>query len=307
MRTYITLLLLVGLMAFALPTEAQRRVTPVTAGSKNIAGINENKLPADSIDRSKLVSMTDAEGNTILVDTVSGKEVTDTLAGAPLGRVPKMIYPLLNGVSVGVDLWDPLMRVFGQSYGLIGFSAELNLHNRYIPVIEAGLGNADNTPANQNYTYHVGVSPYFRIGANYNFLYNSNPDYQFVAGLRLGWSRFNYQLRDVTIADNYWGTSQTVDFPRQTSSVTYVNVLFGLRVKIWKPISMGWNIRFRAILHETAQPDGEPWYIPGYGARNGIITGSFSVFYTFSLGQKKKSSNIADNPTSDNNENSSLQ
>ena len=51
---------------------------------------------------------------------------------------------------------------------------------------------------------------------------------------------------------------------------------------------MGWNVRFRALLHETEQPGGKPWYIPGYGSRNGIITGSFSVFYTFSTDRRKK-------------------
>lgn len=269
---------------------AQRRVTPVKTASKNLAGVNENKQPGDSIDRGRLVGMTDELGNKVLVDTVTGKEVPDTAAvdGVTQGRVPKMINPLLFSASVGVDIWDPLMRVFGQSYGLVGFSAELNLHNRYIPVLEVGLGNANSTPNNQNYTYHVGISPYFRIGANYNFLYNSNPDYQFVAGLRFGWTRFDYQLRDVTISDPYWGPDRIVDFPTQTSSVTYLNVIFGLRVKIWKPISMGWNVRFRTILHETDQPDGKPWYIPGYGSRKGIITGSFSIFYTFSLTGKKK-------------------
>ncbi len=269
---------------------AQRRVTPVKTASKNLAGVNENKQPGDSIDRSRLVSVTDEQGNKILVDTVTGKEMPDTLAvdGVTQGRVPKMINPLLFSASVGIDLWDPMMRIFGQSYGLVGLSAELNLHNRYIPVVEVGLGNASSTPSNQNYTYHVGVSPYFRIGANYNFLYNSNPDYQFVAGLRFGWTRFDYQLRNVSISDPYWGQDQIVDFPTQTSSVTYLNVIFGLRVKIWKPISMGWNVRFRTILHETDQLDGKPWYIPGYGSRKGIITGSFSVFYTFSLAGKKK-------------------
>lgn len=281
-------LLIICCLAFC-GVQAQRRVTPVTAGSKNIVGINENKQPGDSIDRSRLVPMVDDQGNKIFVDTVTGREVPDTLSvDAPKAGVPKMEYPLLYSASIGVDIWDPLMRLFGQSYGVIGFSAELNLHNRYIPVVEVGLGNASSTPNNQNYTYHVGLTPYFRIGANYNFLYNSNPDYQFVAGLRLGWTRFDYQLRDVSISDTYWGEDRIVDFPTQTSSVTYLNVNFGLRVKIWDPISMGWNIRFRTILRETEQPNGKPWYIPGYGSRNGLITGSFSIYYTFSLAGKKK-------------------
>lgn len=281
-RLLVIVMVAVALLG-SLSLSAQRRVTPVKAGSKNIVGINENKSATDSVDHSKLTAITDEAGNTILVDTISGREVPDTINGVTQGRVPKMIYPLIYSASVGIDLWDLLMRIFGQSYGVIGFSAELNMHNRYIPVVEVGLGNASSTPSDQNYTYHVGLTPYFRIGANYNFLYNSNPDYQFVGGLRLGWTHFNYQLRDVTISDNYWEETRTVDFPVQSSSVTYLQVVFGLKVKIWRPLSMGWNIRFRTILHQTDQPDGEPWYIPGYGARNGIITGSFSLFYTFNL------------------------
>lgn len=280
------------LLLAVLPAVAQRRIMPVNLGAHSLVGKNENKQATDSIDRSKLVESLDADGNKIYVDTVSGKEVTDSLPGPEEGRVPKMINPLLYSASIGVDIWDPIMRIFGQKYGLIGFSAELNLHNRYIPVFEAGLGNADNTPTHQNYTYHVGVTPYFRVGVNYNFLYNSNPDYQFVAGLRFGWTHFNYQLRSVEITDPYWGTAQVVDFPRQTSNVTYLNVLFGLRVKIWKQLSMGWHIRIRTILHETDQPSGQPWYIPGYGSRNGLITGSFSVFYTFSLVKKKAAAEL---------------
>lgn len=289
MKKVITfLLVLLALSCQVDEAAAQRRVTPVAAGSKNILGKNENKNPADSIDRSKLVEMTDDQGHKIFVDTISGKEVPDTLP-QQVGRVPKMLNPLLFSATVGVDVWDPLMRIFGQKYGLIGFSAELNLHNRYMPVFEAGLGNASSTPSNQNFTYHTGITPYFRIGANYNFLYNSNPDYQFVAGLRFGWTRFSYQLRDVTIDNGYWGESQTVDFPSQISSVFYMNVLFGLRVKIWRQLSMGWNIRIKCMLHQTDQPDGKPWYIPGYGTRNGLFTGSFSIYYTFSLVHHNKS------------------
>lgn len=288
MRTLL-LICLILVSAAATTGSAQRRVTPVKAGSRNITGVNENKHETDSLDRSRLVEIVNDEGRKVLVDTVTGKELTDSAGLMPQqGRVPRMIYPPVYSASVGVDLWDPLMRIFGQSYGVVGFSAELNLHNRYIPVIEAGLGAASSTPAHQNYTYHSPLSPWFRIGANYNFLYNSNPDYQFVAGLRLGYSHFSYELRDVTINDGYWGEDREVNFPRQTSSATYLNVLFGLRVKIWRAVSMGWNVRFRALLHETEQPGGKPWYIPGYGSRNGIITGSFSVFYTFSLDRRKK-------------------
>lgn len=266
-----------GIAPYAL---AQRRVTPV----KPPTGQNLNKNAADTLAHGNVVEHVDSRGNKMLIDTVTGREVPDTMG--VLGRVPKMIYPLMHSVSVGVDIWDPVMRLFGQHYGLVEFSGQVNLHNRYIPVVEIGLGQCDYTPANQNYTYRVATTPYFRIGANYNFFYNSNPDYQAYAGLRLGYSPFRYHLENVTIDSGYWDESQTVDFPALSSHVVYLNILIGIKVKIVGPVSMGWSFRFKTRIHETKHPQGNPWYIPGYGSRNGAIAGSFSVYYTLPLNKK---------------------
>lgn len=263
---------------------AQRRVTPVLPANGELQGKNELRQEGDSIDMSGLVHTHDGNGNVILVDTINGREVADTAAmDLPGRKVPAMIQPLMHSASVSVDVWDPVMRLFGQHYGLVEFAAELNLHNRYIPVVEVGLGSTDYTPEELNYTFRVPVTPYFRIGANYNFLYNSNPDYMVTAGLRLGYTHFNYEVNDVTLVSDYWGESSTFSLPRQTSSFTYIQVLFGLRVKISGPVSMGWAVRYKAKLHESEATYGKPWYIPGFGSRGGAITGSFYVTYTLPL------------------------
>jgi hypothetical protein len=204
----------------------------------------------------------------------------------PTGKIPKMQQPLLYAAAVGVDIWDPLMRVFGQHYGLVEFSGELNLHNRYIPVVEVGLGQSSYTPDDNNYTYKVPLTPYFRIGCNYNFIYNSNPDYMAFAGVRFGWSHFNYEVNNVHLSSDYWGESTTFNLPKQTASVTYMQILFGIRVKVFGPISMGWCLRYKAKLKESKATYGRPWYIPGYGSRNGAITGSFSITYTLPFKKK---------------------
>lgn len=124
-------LLLVALAACAVGQEgyAQRRINPVKSASKGIEGKNENRNPNDSIDYSKLAHMHDAAGNVILVDTITGKEVADTTQ-TPETKIPKMKFPLFHAAAVGVDVWDPVMRLFGQHYGLIEFSGELNLHHK---------------------------------------------------------------------------------------------------------------------------------------------------------------------------------
>lgn len=271
-------------------TVAQRRITPVNNAATMTQSINENKEKGDTIDKSKLVQYTDETGKVILVDTVTGKEFVDSAA---LPVVPKMIYPLFKDVTVGVDIWDPVMRLFGQSYGLIEFSGEVNLHNRYIPVVEVGLGTARNTPDDNNYTYRTPLTPYFRIGMNYNFLYNSNPDYMAYAGIRYGFTPFKYEVTDITLKDPYWGENVAFGIPSQNMTAGYLDLMFGIRVKIAGNISMGWAFKFHKLLHESDCQYGKPWYIPGFGSRGGAISGSFSVYYTLPL--RKKQLPVVDN------------
>lgn len=279
----LTLLCLVGASG---AINAQRRISPINNANTTTQHINENFNP-DSINRANLVEMTDAQGRTILIDTVAGTEVVDSAA---LNVVPRMEYPLVYAVSAGVNIWDPVMRLFGQKYGLIEFQAEFNMHNRYIAVVEAGLGVANKRPDDNNYTYHSLMAPFFKVGLNYNFLYNSSADYMAMAGIRYGYSPFNFELTDVTLDSPYWQEDAPITVPAQTINAGYLEILFNLRVRIAGPIYLGWSFIFHKILHETPSPYGKPWYIPGYGTRNMPITGAFSVTYTFDLQKKKKGS-----------------
>lgn len=213
----ITAVLLMALTA-ALPLMSQRRVNPVKSASGALQGTNANRQEPDSLDLSQYASFKDANGREVLVDTVTGREVPDSIIAAATQserKIPKMQQPLLYAAAVSVDIRDPIMRLFGQKYGLVEFSAELNLHNRYIPVVEVGLGQTDYRPEDNNYTFKVNTTPYFRIGANYNFLYNSNPDYMVFAGLRFGWSAFSYEVNDVTLNSSYWGETSTFNLPAE--------------------------------------------------------------------------------------------
>lgn len=277
MRT-VVITLIVLLLGITSVT-AQRRVTPVTPASGENSTVEKKDF-----DRSRLAEKYDANGNVILVDTVTGKEFVDSTAMLPM---TKMIYPLLDAVTVGVNIWDPAMRLFGQKYGVGDVWAELSLHNRYKPVIEAGLGMIDDTPSGNNYTFKSSVSPYFKIGMNYNFLYNSTPDYQVYAGVRYGFTSYRWKVENVVVNDQYWDESSrlTID-PGKRSTAGYFEILAGIKVKIWGPLSLGWSLRYHTILHETTTAVGQSMYIPGYGTRSGALTGSFSIMYTLPLNKK---------------------
>lgn len=266
-------------IAIALPSVAQRRINPVTPPPA--IGIKKSQKKQE-FDKSRLEERKDIHGNIILVDTVTGSEYIDSTAiSAPVGN----IYPLFHAVTIGVDIWDPVMRLIGTEYGGIGFWGELSLHNRFKPIFELGVSTADISPDNLNYTFKSPMAPYFKIGCNYNILYNSNPDYQLLFGLRYGFTPFNFTVENISSNNDYWD-NPLFDIPKQSATVGYYEIVASIKVRLFKNVSAGWAIKYHTVLHESKCTYGEPMYIPGYGKRNNRITGSFSIMYTLPLNKK---------------------
>lgn len=284
MTTMRKIMSLAALALFALagpaPADAQRRVTPVdpTPGTHGKPVKTAEQEAAEQ--RARLSEQRDAQGNIILVDTVTGQEWVDTTV---VKKKTKMMYPRIYCVAAGINIWDPVMRIFGQDYGVASVWGELNMHNRYFPTFELGLGQASLTPEDMNYTYKSPLAPFFKIGANYNVFYNSDPRYKFMVGVRYGFTAFSYRVTDIALSNDYWGTESKFDIPKQNSTVGYFEFVAGVRVGIVKNFSIGWDLRYHTIVHEGKPRYGKPMYIPGYGKRGTSLTGSVSLVYTFEL------------------------
>lgn len=283
MKHVLTLILSLLILTAGVNIFAQgRRITPVVPTEPMAAPRPDKKAPEKTDSLANFVEREDADGNIILVDTVTGEEWVDSTRF----KVPGYVYPKIHNLTVGLDVWDPVMRIFNQKYGLASLWASLSIYNRFFPYFELGMSLTEDTPSGMNYTYHSPLAPYFKIGANYNFLYNNNDAYQMLAGIHYGFTSFKYQVQNVTTADTYWGETQGVDFPRLSSTAGYLELCLGVKVRIKGPWSLGWMAKYHTILHETAQPMGLPMVIPGYGKRSGAITGSFSIMYTLPLNKK---------------------
>lgn len=287
-RTSILIIMAVAAIVVMMPVTAQRRrMTPVDNPSTVTQSVNETKNDTAHINaarRARSVHYHDDNGNVVYLDTVTGEEWRDSTA---IMALPKMKYPLIFEGAVGINIWDPVMRAFGQHYGLADAWVELSLYNRYKPIFEFGLGQAKYTPSDGNYTYKSPTSVYFRLGANYNFLYNSSPDYQFFGGLRYGFSPFSYSVTNITVDSPYWDETVGFDIPSRNATAGWLEVVFGLKVKLWGPISAGWTIKYSSLLHCSTSANGKPWYIPGFGTRGTSLGGSFSISYTLPLNKAK--------------------
>lgn len=254
----------------AIPAVAQRTITPVEE-KQSILQTKEGKAEAqrlinkDNIDPKMLYS------DSIIV--IKDKHADDST------RLPKNIYPRLYQLSVGMNLWDPIMRAFGQKYGITDFSVDMSFHNRWIASAEIGLGYAKDNRDDHNFHYSSPLSFYAKLGGQYNFLFRKDHRYQFVVGLRIGWSSFKYSFTDVTVKQDYWNETSTYSVENIKNTSVWGEVLAGLKIKIYKNFGMGWYVRYRNLFSSTKSPHGNPIYIPGFGKRGQNFGASFSIYY----------------------------
>lgn len=259
-----------------LPSAAQRRVTPVKPSTNRVMTVKQNEAKIAELRQRGLVIV----GDTILPDTVAAK-MNDTI------KVTRMKYPLLTSVTIGANVWDPIMRMFGQTYGGVDFSAELSLWNRVVPIVELGFGSANNTPEEKNFTYRGKFAMYGKIGCGYNFKYNNKPDYMALLGFRLGYSNFKYGITDVGIDNGYWQEQTRFEIDNLRSHALWGELVVAMHIKLYKNWSAGWALKYHFLFNYKSNPAADPWYIPGYGTRGSAISGGLSLYYTIPLNYDK--------------------
>lgn len=197
-------------------------------------------------------------------------------------------YPKLTDLSIGLNFAEPLFMAFGQSYASADVNATLNMWNRLQPTVELGIGWASSTPDGMNFSYRGKPSPYFKVGANYNFLFKNAPDYQAFIGIRLGYSTFGYDIRDIHYSNSYWQEFQTLNIKGEHADALWGEAGVGLKVKLFDQISMGWMIRYHSLFNYGKNEHSRPWFIPGYGPRSSSLGFSLSICYTLPLQHKNK-------------------
>lgn len=221
-------------------------------------------------------------------DTVATQP--DSVA-APQPEEPEIkgyLYPLFNGLTLNVNIIDGVTKLFGQSYGNYEIAAELDLHNRFFPVWEIGVGYADNTPEELNFTYRTKPSLYNRVGMNYNFGYNKEAMSFFYIGLRYGFSVFTYDIDNITMESSYWEETEQLRIAGQKSWAHWGELLGGLRVQVYKNFYMGWTVRYRMMFGYKKNDRSQPWFIPGFGPEGSPFGFTYTVGYRFSFDKKKE-------------------
>lgn len=97
-----------------------------------------------------------------------------------------------RGVAVGVDVVGPAMKALS-SYGQYEALLRVNLQDKYYPVLEIGVGEANKTDDNTSTQFKT-RAPYGRVGIDFNVLKDKHDAYRVLAGGRVGYTSFKYDV-----------------------------------------------------------------------------------------------------------------
>ncbi len=184
----------------------------------------------------------------------------------------------ITNVAVSVDLAGAVQR-WVSSYGQYEAALRLNIKGRYFPIIELGIGQADNEDDVTNVRYKTSA-PFGRIGIDFNLLKNKHDDYRLYVGARYGYTSFKYDVESAPITDPTWGGQAPYEVHDVKCYYHWLEAVAGIDVKIARPVRLGWSIRYRRRLAHDDNPVGNPWYVPGFGrGESAHIAGTFNLIF----------------------------
>jgi hypothetical protein len=202
-----------------------------------------------------------------------------------------------NGIRIDVDA-APLLTTFVNGKEKYSYEAAVQAYikNKYYPIVELGYAGADyvtNSEANYKTNGLFG-----RIGVDVNLVKskkNATPTNNlFLAGLRLGYSGFNYSLTNVSIPDEYWGGDNDIhNYNNLSASKLWFEASVGIRVELTHNIFMGWTVKYKNLFGKPEVGTLTPWYVPGFGVNDtGTTWGiNYSIGYKLNIGRKPQIAN----------------
>lgn len=198
-------------------------------------------------------------------------------------------YPLLNGLSVNVDIFDPLYDLFVADHASYEAQVMLDLHHRFFPMFAMGMGYAKDKSNNgiefstgqkQEFTFKSDMAPFFKLGMAYNLRYNSTkPDDMYLIFARYGFAHSTGDLTNIYYASANWDDVHLPDLLNQSYTTQWIEAGLMLKVKVWWRFSLGWDLYAKIKLAQSGTKKGKPTFVPGYGDTNSLFGCNFRIFY----------------------------
>lgn len=177
---------------------------------------------------------------------------------------PADTMPLLKGIQISVDIAGPIIMQLSD-YGEYEAALRLNLKNKYFPIFELGYGMAEHLNDEVTGISYETSAPYFRIGCDLNLLKNKNSENHFYGGIRYAFTTYKVDMSRNEMQDPVWGNMASFNIEGESCNQHWIEVVFGIDSKIWGPLHLGWNVRYKRRIAHKDSSAGNTWYIPGFG------------------------------------------
>lgn len=211
--------------------------------------------------------------------SIQGVQYVDAQQVKQLRMSGNRRLPTWTGMSISVNLAGVLLTQV-TSYGEYEATLRLNFKNKYFPLIEWGVGNADCKGESTQLHYKT-HSPFGRIGLDYNLKKDKRSKNRIFIGLRYGFSAFSYDLTGPDLVTPHWNTQTPFHHTDIKGSAHWGEGAFGLETQIWKFIHLGWSVRYRLRIYERQHALGHAYYVPGFGKNTSNTNwgGTFNLIF----------------------------
>lgn len=210
-------------------------------------------------------------------DSTARKAVRQTPPAPP--KLPDSIYYVPGGLRVGIDISRFALLYFQPYRTDVTFQADVRLGRKFYGAVELGYNRTSHSDT--SYTYK-GNGVYTTIGVDYDFLKKKDKDEKNMvfAGIRYGFARNTYEVPSYKIISEYWGSNISGSYPKTNMTAHWLELSLGIRVEALKNFFLGWGIREKIMLSNSAEDAFPPIVIPGFGSGN--KRSQFDMTYTVS-------------------------
>jgi len=189
-----------------------------------------------------------------------------------------------TGVRIGTDAIAIARNFYDKTYNGWEVNADVDFYRYYLAV---DVGSWSRTFAPDSGAYH-NKGNYWRVGADVNFLLKDPDRNMLFFGLRYGHANFSETFSVVT-TDPIWGSGNGLQtYSNPEVSAHWIEMVAGLRVKVWKMIWIGYTGRFKFGLKTNANGNLIPSDVPGYGSTDKDNTWGFNYQIFFRIPVRKQ-------------------
>lgn len=226
-----------------------------------------------------------------LIDTTG--IATDSLLVADTTRRDTLIE-VQHALRVGIDLAAPLLPIISGKNEDSGWMVMADY--RLTPKLYAAA-NFGMAERHLNFTsMRTSVDGWFaQAGVHYaltqgSFLQKNGKEALDILyfGAKLGYSKYNRHIYDMTISDGYWGTDYAVDITDRPSAM-WLNLSIGAEVSLWNNLFLTMEGSYNLIVSQSDKNGIGPLAVPGIGQvynKSVAFSMSYGIAYRFPLYKK---------------------